>query len=173
LYKPKFVELRHFASCPSKERPRSTKSTKHLASGGEERLADRRPSWVRLGLRPTQPSGPFSPTADIHRDVAARWPNTNEPQVATLRLDLLCCVVLLTRLTCHALPRHSTPKALDADLWTLITLVAGPMDAGRSGHWSLDAGLWPDRSCIPDRPADHDPISAQTQFTNYELATRQ
>jgi hypothetical protein len=58
--------------------------------------------------------------------------------VATLRL-VLC--VDARRI---ASPSHTVPflKALDADLWTLIALVAGPMDAGRSGYWSLDAGLW-------------------------------
>jgi hypothetical protein len=52
---------------------------------------------------------------------------------------------------------------LDADLSTLIVLVAGPMDAGRSGYRSL--GCWSlgliDQQEKTDQRADHDPISAQ------------
>jgi hypothetical protein len=45
------------------------------------------------------------------------------------------------------------------------------MDAGRSGYWSL--GCWSLRLVDQektDQRADHDPISAPTQFTNNELA---
>ena len=86
--------------------------------------------------------------------------------MATLRL-VLCRFVSCCGRTTHYLaePRHTVPflKALDADLSTLIALVAGPMDAGRSGYWSL--GCWSlgliDQQEKTDQRADHDPISAQ------------